>query len=285
MRKGETGLTNLDLATTDEVVIRPKRGFHLGLRDVWTYRELAYFLMWRDVKVRYKQTAFGAAWAILQPLTLMVALTVLFQRIAKVSSAGVPYPIFAYSALLPWTLFVSALGAASDSVVTDASLITKVYFPRLILPIAAAGSYLLDFAIGIAILVGMMLIYGVGPSSRLVWLPVFTVMVVAIALAGGIWLTALNVKYRDIRYVVPFLLQVGLFATPIAYSSTQIPERWRLILGLNPMAGVVEGFRWSVVGAHAPGSTMVLSCVLTLVLLVGGVAYFRYVESTFADII
>ncbi|MFA5786441.1 MAG: ABC transporter permease [Actinomycetota bacterium] len=279
---------HLETATrSPSILIRPSKGWvRLDVRELWAYRELLFFLVWRDVKVRYKQTVFGAAWAILQPFMLMVVFSIFLGRLAHVPSEGLPYPIFAYSALVPWTLFAQSLSGASDSLVGSSNLITKVYFPRLILPMAAAGSFVIDFVIALGLLVGMMLYYGVHPSAAILWLPALTVLAMLTALSVGIWLGALNVRYRDVRYALPFLVQLWLFASPVAYSSSLVPKAWRGIYALNPMAGVVEGFRWALLGTKTrPGAMIAVSAAATLVIFVGGLAYFRRVERTFADVI
>lgn len=223
------------------LVIQPSRGWRaLNLRDVWHYRELLYFLTWRDIKVRYKQTVLGAAWAIIQPFFTMVVFTIFFGKLAKMPSDGVPYPIFAYCALLPWQLFAFALTQSSTSLVTEARLITKVYFPRLIVPLSSVMAGLVDFAIAFVVLVGMMVYYGIAPTAKVIFLPLFLAFAVMTALAVGLWLSALNVKYRDVRYTIPFLAQFWMFASPVAYSSSLLPGKWRWVYGLNPMAGVIE---------------------------------------------
>jgi len=269
------------------MTLEPSSGFlRLKLRDVWAYRELLYFLVWRDVKVRYKQTALGAAWAILQPVMTMVVFSVFFGRLAKVPSDGIPYPVFAFAALLPWQLFAYALSESSNSLVSNQNLITKVYFPRLVIPMSAVLAGLVDFAVAFVILLGMMRYYGIVPTAAIALLPLFVLLAVATALAVGLWLSALNVKYRDVRYTIPFLTQFWLFATPVAYPSTLVPERWRALYGLNPMAGVVEGFRWALLGkSQGPGPLLAVSVGAVVVLLVGGLIYFRRMESTFADIV
>ena len=269
------------------LILKPSRGFlRLNLRDVWEYRELLYFLVWRDIKVRYKQTALGAAWAILQPVMTMVVFSVFFGRLAKMPSDGIPYPVFAYAALLPWQLFAYALSESGNSLISNQGLITKVYFPRLVIPIAAVLAGLVDFGISFVVLLGLMLYYGITPTAAILLLPLFIVFALATALAIGLWLSALNVKYRDVRYTIPFLTQFWMFATPVAYPSSLVPERWRALLGLNPMAGVVEGFRWALLGkANAPGPLLIVSVVAVIVMLVGGLFYFRKTESTFADIV
>src|SRR5580693_9420691 len=265
---------------TPVLILRPSTGFlRLHLRDLWEYRELLYFLVWRDIKVRYKQTALGAAWAILQPVMTMLVFSVFFGRLAKVPSDGVPYPVFAYCALLPWQLFAFALTESSNSLVASQNLITKVYFPRLIIPIASVLAGLVDFAIAFVILLVMMLYYGIVPTAAVALLPLFLLLAVATALSVGLWLSALNVKYRDVRYTIPFLTQFWMFATPVAYSSSLVPERWRAIYGLNPMAGVVEGFRWILLGkAQGPGPLLTVSIAAVLALLVFFLLYSRPTE-------
>jgi lipopolysaccharide transport system permease protein len=269
------------------IYIRPSSGWvPLNLRDLWEYRELLYFLVWRDIKVRYKQTVLGAAWAIIQPFFTMVVFSIFFGRLARISSEGIPYPIFSYTALVPWMYFASALAQASNSVVEHERVITKVYFPRLILPMASILSGLLDFAIAFTVLVGMMLFYGITPTTAVWTVPFFVLLVMMTALGVGLWLSALNVQYRDVRYTIPFLIQFWLFATPIAYPSSLVPEPWRTIYGLNPMAGVVEGFRWALLGkTHAPGPLLAVSALTVIGLLIGGLYYFRRMEDTFADVV
>lgn len=267
-------------------MIRPSRGWvALNLRDLWRYRELLYFLTWRDIKVRYKQTALGAAWAVLQPFFTMVVFSIFFGRLARVPSDGIPYPIFAYTALLPWSYFAGALDRAGNSLVGSSHLITKVYFPRLAIPISAVLAGLVDFGIAFVVLLGMMLYYGFAPTTAALTLPFFLLLSVATALAVGLWLSALNVQYRDVRYAIPFLIQVWLFATPIAYSSTLVPEQWRALYGLNPMAGVVEGFRWALLGKAPPGPLLSVSVMVVILLLIGGLFYFRRMEKSFADVV
>jgi lipopolysaccharide transport system permease protein len=269
------------------VCIEPSRGWSsLRLADVWAYRELLYFLVWRDIKVRYKQTVLGAGWAILQPFFTMVIFSIFFGSLAKMPSDDVPYPIFAYAALVPWTFFANGLTQAVNSVVGGSSLITKVYFPRIILPLSAVMAGIVDFMFAFAVLVGMALYYGVLPSWRIVTLPIFVAMVVMTALSVALWLSALNVQYRDIRYIAPFIVQVWLFATPIAYPSSLLSEPALTVYGLNPMVGVVEGFRWALLGTGTkPGPMIVVSSLVCLALLLGGAYYFRRVERTFADVI
>jgi len=268
-------------------LIRPSTGFlKLNLGEVWQYRELLYFLVWRDIKVRYKQTALGAAWAILQPVMTMVVFSIFFGRLAKVPSDGVPYPLFAFTALLPWQLFAFALSESSNSLVSNQNLITKVFFPRLVVPMASVLAGLVDFAIAFVVLLGMMLYYGTVPTRAIAVLPLFVLLAVMTALSVGLWLSALNVKFRDVRYTIPFLTQLWMFATPVAYPSSLVPQQWRALYGLNPMAGVVEGFRWVLLGkAAGPGPLLWVSIGAVIVLLAGGLIYFRRTESTFADIV
>jgi lipopolysaccharide transport system permease protein len=269
------------------VTIAPLRGWSsLRLRELWAYRELLYFFVWRDVKVRYKQTALGAAWAILQPFLTMVVFSVFFGRLAKMPSDGLPYPIFAFAALVPWTFFSHGLSQASNSLVGGANLIKKVYFPRLVMPIAAVLSGLVDFLIAFGVLVGMMLFYGITPTPKIVAIVPFVLLATITSLAVAFWLSAVNVEYRDVRYVIPFLTQLWLFATPIAYPSSLLSEPWRTVYALNPMVGVVEGFRWALLDTGpAPGPMILVSSVVALVLLVSGAYYFRRMEASFADIV
>ncbi|WP_337286888.1 ABC transporter permease [Candidatus Methylomirabilis sp.] len=268
-------------------MIRPSTGWaSINLAELWEYRELLYFLIWRDIKVRYKQTAIGAAWAIIQPFFTMVVFSIFFGRLAKIPSDGLPYPIFAYCALLPWQLFSQALTQSGNSLVANERLITKVYFPRLVIPLSAVLAGLVDFGIAFVILLAMMAYYGITPTAAVFTLPFFLLLALGTALGVGLWLSALNVRYRDVRYTVPFLTQFWLFATPIVYPSSLIPESWRAVLGLNPMAGVVEGCRWALLGtAHPPGLIVAVSVAAVLALLVGGLYYFRRMEKTFADVV
>ena len=269
------------------IVNRPSRGaVALGLRELWRYRELLYFLSWRDIKVRYKQTALGAAWAIIQPFFTMVVFSLFFGRLAKMPSDGVPYPLFAYAALVPWTFFANSLSESSNSLVSSANLIKKVYFPRLVVPLSSVMSGAVDFLLAFLVLMGMMLFYGIVPTANIVWLPLLLLLAFGTALGVGLLFSALNVQYRDVRYTLPFISQIWLFATPIAYPSSLLPEPWQAIYGLNPMVVVVEGFRWALLGTHtAPGLTIVVSSLITVGLLIGGIVYFRRVESTFADVV
>jgi lipopolysaccharide transport system permease protein len=273
--------------------IEPSRGWvSLKLREVWEYRELLYFLIWRDIKVRYKQTVLGAAWAIIQPFLTMVVFTIFFGRMAKVGSDGLPYPIFSYAGLLPWIFFAHGLSQSSNSLVGSSSLIKKVFFPRLIIPISSVLSGVLDFALSVTVLLGMMAWYHIWPNEAVVFLPLLLLLALATALGAGMWLSALNVQFRDIRYVVPFFVQLWLFATPVIYPASRLLPlmakhglpAW--LLGMNPMAGVVEGFRWALLGTDtAPGPIVTVSCLMTMGLLVSGVFYFRRMERTFADVV
>ena len=269
------------------LLIRPSRGWAaLDLADLWQYRELIYFLTWRDIKVRYKQTVLGGAWAILQPFLTMVVFSVFFGRLAGIPSDGLPYPIFAYCALLPWQLFAHALTESSNSLVANERLITKVYFPRLVVPISAVLAGLLDFLVAFVVLIGMMMYYHIRPTAAVWTVPLFLLLAVGAALGVGLWLSALNVQYRDVRYTIPFLTQFWLFLTPVAYPSTLVPVSWRALYGLNPMAGVVEGFRWALLGkTEGPGALLAVSVAITIVMLVGGLYYFRRMERTFADVV
>ena len=269
------------------IVVQPSKGWiSLKLREIWQYRELLYFLTWRDIKVRYKQTVLGAAWAIIQPFFTMVIFSIFFGKLAKVPSDGIPYPIFAYAALVPWTFFANGLNQASNSLVGSANLIRKVYFPRMVIPISSVLSGAVDFFLAFAVLLGMMLFYGFAPTVNILWLPLFILLIFITALGVGLWLSALNVQFRDVRYTVPFLTQFWLFATPIAYPSSLLSEPWRTLYGINPMVGVVEGFRWALLGTDtAPGPIIIVSTLAALALLVGGAFYFKRLERTFADVV
>jgi lipopolysaccharide transport system permease protein len=268
-------------------VIQTSRGWvSLNLAELWHYRELLFFLTWRDIKVRYQQTILGAAWAIIQPLCSMIVFTVFFGRLAKVPSDGIPYPLFAYTALLPWQLFAYGLTESSNSVVANERLITKVYFPRIIVPLASVFAGLVDFAIAFTVLIGMLVWYGVKPTAAVLTLPLFVILAVATAFGVGLWLSTLNVQYRDVRYTLTFIVQFWLLASPVAYSSTLVPARWRPWYGLNPMAGVIEGFRWALLGkAPAPGIMLAVSVLVVAFVLVGGLYYYRRMEKTFADLV
>jgi len=284
-------MTETTLGTAAEsppLILRPTRGWAaLNLRDLWRYRELIYFLTWRDLKVRYKQTALGAAWAIIQPLVQMVVFTLLFGKLARMEAdVGVPYPIFSYAGLLPWGMFSKAISDAGRSIVLNRSMITKVYFPRLIVPIASVLGGVVDFLIAFVVLLGLMAYYGFAPTPAVWTLPLFVLLALATALGAGLWLSALNVIYRDVGYVLPFLTQFWLFITPIIYPSSKIPARWQLLYALNPMVGVVEGFRWALLGTQpGPGRMLAVSTGIALLLLVSGAFYFRRMERTFADMV
>jgi lipopolysaccharide transport system permease protein len=255
-------------------------------RELWEYRELLSFFVWRDIKVRYKQTVLGAAWAIIQPFFTMVIFSLFFGRLAKVPSDGLPYPIFSYAALVPWTFFASALTQASNSLVVSANMVKKIYFPRLTLPIATVLAGVVDFALAFVVLMGMMLFYGLTPTINILWLPLFLLLALVTSLGISLWLSAMNVQFRDVHYTIPFLTQAWLFVTPIAYPSSLLPEPWRTLYGLNPMAGVVEGFRWALLGTDTPPGPMTLvSAVVAVALFVGGALYFRRMEQHFADVL
>jgi lipopolysaccharide transport system permease protein len=268
-----------------ELVIRPTKGWvSLNLGDLWRYRELIVFLTWRDISVRYKQTVLGVAWAVLQPFLTMIVFSVVFGLLGNLPSDGLPYPIFTYTALLPWQLFAYSLTESGNSLVANQNLITKVYFPRVVIPISATLGGLLDFVIAFVLLLGMLLFYGIRPTSAVWTLPLFLILALVTALGVGLWLSALNVQYRDVRYAIPFLTLFWMYASPVAYSSTLIPAQWRALYGLNPMAGVVEGFRWALLGTgSAPGPLLLVSAAAALILFVSGLMYFQRMERTFAD--
>jgi len=267
--------------------IAPSTGWvPLKLSELWEYRELLYFLVWRDIKVRYKQTALGATWAIIQPFLTMVVFSLFFGHLAKMPSDGIPYPIFSFAALVPWSFFANGLSQSSNSLVGSSNLITKVYFPRLIIPLASSFSGVVDFLIAFAVLIAMMLYYGLLPTLNVLWLPLFLLLAMVTSLGVGLWLSALNVEYRDVRFIVPFITQFWLFVTPIAYPSSLLPEPWHTLYGLNPMVGVVEGFRWALLGTKtAPGAIIAVSSAAAMVILITGAFYFRRMEKTFADIV
>ena len=266
-------------------IIRPS-GTRPRLSELWAYRELLYFLVWRDLKVRYKQTVLGIAWAVLQPVATTVVFAIFLGRLAGVPSDGVPYPVFAYAAMLPWQLFAHALTESSNGLVANERLITKVYFPRLVIPLATILAGLVDFALALVVGIGLMAWYGIALGPSIVAVPFFVALALLTALAVGLWLSALNVQYRDVRYTLGFLVQIWLFATPVAYPSSLVPERWRALYGLNPMAGVVEGFRWALLGhGQPPGALLGVSTAVTLVVLAGGLWYFTRMERTFADVV
>lgn len=268
-------------------VYEPTHGWlslHLG--ELWHYRELLYFLTWRDIKVRYKQTALGVAWAVLQPLITMVIFSVIFGQLAKLPSDGIPYPIFSYAALLPWGLFSGALQRAGTSLVANSNLITKVYFPRLVIPISAVAAGLVDFVISFVVLLGLMFYYRITPTWMILTIPLFVLLAVLTALAVSLWLSALNVQFRDVQHMIPFLIQAWMYASPVAYSTGLIPNGpWRILYGLNPLAGVIQGFRWALLGGNPPNELMAISGVIVLLLLLSGLFYFRRMEKTFADVV
>ena len=286
MSTSQSAIPNPNSEILPTFFIDPPSGWaSIGFRELWSYRELLYFLTLRDVKVRYKQTALGAAWAVIQPFFMMIVFSLFFGRLAKVPSDGVPYPIFTFCALLPWQLFAHALTESSNSLVANERLITKVYFPRLVVPMSAVLGGLVDFAVAFVILLAMMFYYGVVPTGAILALPAFILLAIMTALGVGLWLSALNVKYRDVRYTINFLIQFWLFATPVAYPSSIVPEHWRALYGLNPMAGVVEGFRWALLGNKPPGAMLAVSVGVVIVILVGGLYYFRHMEREFADVV
>lgn len=275
------------LRQPETVLIRPSTGLAaLNLGDLWTYRELVLFMIWRDIKVRYKQTFLGAAWAVIQPVLTMLVFNFVFGTVAKVPTDGVPYPIFSYTALLPWGMFTTALNTASRSLTANQNMITKIYFPRLVLPLASVLGGLVDFAIAFLILIGLMIYYHVTPTSAVWTLPLLLLLTLVTALGTALWLSAINVKYRDVNYVLPFLTQFWLFLTPVAYSAKVISSKWQAVYSLNPMAGVVNGFRWALLGTDTgPGLPMAISAGIALLVLISGLFYFRSMERTFADTI
>jgi lipopolysaccharide transport system permease protein len=274
-------------ATAPVTLIRARyRWFEVNLGELWEYRELLYFLVWRDLKVRYKQTLIGVAWAVIQPLFTMIVFSIFFGRLAGLPSDGLPHPIFYYTALLPWTYFANALTQASNSIVAHQQVITKVYFARVLLPVSAVLSGLADFAVATAILFVMMFAYGIVPTWKVLWMLPLILLVILTAVAVSLWLSALNALYRDVRYAVPFLLQFWMFASPVAYPASLVPEQWRWLYGINPMSGVIEGFRWSLTGAGAgPGPMMTVSVAVVLIVLVAGFFYFQRMERTVADVV
>ena len=285
-----TDMPRLSSGTSDDVPlirIEPSMGWvPLKLKDLWDYRELLYFFIWRDIKVRYKQTVLGAAWAIIQPFFTMVVFSLFFGRLAKVPSDDIPYPLFSFAALVPWGFFVNGLNQASNSLVSGANLLKKIYFPRPTMPIASVLSGVVDFLLAFVVLIGMMLYYGYVPTMNVLWLPFFLLLALTTSLGVSLWLSALNVLFRDIQYLIPFLVQFWLFATPIAYPSSLLPEPWRTLYGINPMVGVVEGFRWALLGVNtAPGPIVFVSSLTSFLLMVTGAFYFRRMEKTFADVV
>jgi lipopolysaccharide transport system permease protein len=267
--------------------IEPSRGWvSLKLREVWEYRELLFFLVWRDIKVRYKQTALGATWVIIQPFFTMVVFTVIFGKIAKMPSDGLPYPIFSYAALVPWTFFANGLGKASSSIVGSSNLIKKIYFPRLCIPIASILSGIVDFMIAFLMLIGMMFYFNIMPTANIIWLPFLLLLALMTSLGVSLWFSAIQVRFRDVSFIVSFLTQIWLFATPIVYPSSLLPEPWKTLYGINPMAGVVEGFRWALLSTNtAPGPIIIVSSLAALLILISGSLFFRKMEKTFADIV
>ncbi|MFT3892238.1 MAG: ABC transporter permease [Anaerolineales bacterium] len=282
-------MTELSKHQPTTVYIKPSSGIAaLNLGDLWTYRELVFFMIWRDIKVRYKQTMLGALWAVIQPVMMMLVFTFIFGTVAKLPTDGdVPYPIFSYTALLPWGLFVAALNQASRSLTTNQNMITKIYFPRLILPLSSVLAGLVDFAIASVILVGLMFYYKVTPAWNLLWtLPLFLLLAIITALGVALWLSAINVRYRDVNYVLPFLTQFWQFATPVGYSAAIISQKWQLVYSINPMAGVVNGFRWALLGVgNGPDIALWISVIISMIVLISGLFYFRSMEKTFADTI
>ena len=276
------------LREPETIRIKPSTGLAaLNLRDLWLYRELIFFMIWRDIKVRYKQTLLGAAWAVIQPVLTMLVFNFIFGTVAKVPTEGIPYPIFSYTALLPWGLFTTALNNASRSLTANQNMVTKIYFPRLILPMSSVFSGLVDFAIAFVILIGLMIYYKVTPAWNVIWtLPLFLLLAIVTALGVALWLSAINVQYRDVNQALPFLTQFWLFATPVAYSSSVISAKWQILYSLNPMAGVVTGFRWALLGSgNGPDTALWVSAAISVLLLISGLFYFRSMEKTFADTI
>jgi len=264
----------------------PSRWWAIPFRELWDFRELLYFFVWRDIKVRYKQTAIGAAWAVLQPFLTMLVFSLFFGKLAHIPSQGLPYPIFYYSALLPWMYFATALQSATSAIVDNQRVITKVYFPRLTLPLSTVLAGLVDFGISFLMFAAMMVYYRMPVRATMLWLPAFLLLAVLTALGVGLWLSALNAIYRDVKYVMPFLVQFWMFASPVAYPSSLVPAKWQWLYGLNPMAGVIEGFRWSLAGSgHAPGRLVLVSAGMVLLTLLSGLAYFQKMETTVSDVV
>ncbi len=280
-------MTSTEIQALPETVYEPPQGWAaLNLREVWRYRELLAFLTWRDVKVRYAQAALGVSWAILQPLLTMVIFSVIFGRLAKLPSEGIPYPVYSYVALLPWQLFAGSMQRAGTSLVSNSRLLTKVYFPRLIIPISAVGAGLVDFGIAFGILLGLMAWYQIPLSWTMLYLPLFLLLALLTAVAVGLWLSALNVKYRDVTHAIPFIIQAWMYASPVAYSAEIVPEGfWRIVYGINPLAGVIQGFRWALLGVGELDSLMAVSVLVVFILLFSGLYYFKRMESTFADVV
>ena len=270
-----------------EIIIEPGRSFKNYWRDLWDYHELFYFLSWRDILVRYKQTVIGIAWSVIRPLLTMMVLTVVFGKLAKLPSDGVPYTILVFSAMLPWQFFAGSLSESSMSLINNANLISKVYFPRIIVPASAVIVNLVEFFISFVILILLMLSYRVIPTWRMITLPLFILIAIAVSLGTGLWFASLNVKYRDFRYIIPFVVQFGLYVSPVGFSSSIVPGKWRLLYSLNPMVGVIDGFRWAVLGTRGPfyGPGFLISLILVFLILISGIWYFRKTERTFADVI
>ncbi len=280
-------LIEVEQAPVAITIVQPRKAFwDLELGSLWEYRELLFFLVWRDIKVKYKQTALGVAWAVLQPILATLVFSIFFGRLARMPSDGIPYPVFVYVAMVPWQYFANALTESSNSLVASQNLITKVYFPRLVIPLGSVIAGLVDFCFAFIVLIGMMFYYGITPSRTIFLFPAFLLLAVCTALAVGLWMSALNVQYRDVKYTIPFLTQFWMFATPVVYPASLVPARWRMWYGLNPMAGVIDGFRYALLGRAAkPGPMIYVSAVAVAVLLVGGLLYFRKMESTFADVV
>jgi len=280
-------IEQVDTAAAPVTVIRPPKGWiPVNLRELWAYRELLYFFTWRDLKVRYKQTLFGFAWAIIQPVFMMIVFSLFFGALAKIPSEGIPYPLFSYAAVLPWTLFSEGLSRSSNSLVQDANLLQKVYFPRLLMPLSGVLSPVVDFAIAFVVLIALMLYFGYYPSVMMLLILPFLLLELMLATGIGMWLSAINVEYRDVRYAIPFLIQLGLFASPVVYPVTFVPERFQVVYGLlNPMAGIIEGFRWAILGTKPPSYLIIASIAIIVVILVSGAFYFRRREKAFADVV
>lgn len=272
---------------TPVLIIRPSKGWiSLRLRDIWEFRELLYFLVWRDLKVRYKQTILGVVWVVLQPVMTMLVFSIFFGRLIGVPTDGIPYPIFSITALIPWQFFANSITVSGNSLVVNQHLITKIYFPRLIIPIAAVFSGLIDFAVAFGVMIVILVMYGITPTATVLALPFFLLLVISLTLAVGLWLSALNVQYRDVQHTIPFLVQFWFFGSPIVYSSNLVPETWRAWYALNPVVGIVEGFRWALVGKPGEiGTLVVVSTLVIVVLLIGGLVYFRRVEKIFPDVV
>jgi len=273
--------------SVQRILIQPSKGlFNFDLRELWQYNELLYFLVWKEVKVRYKQTIIGGAWAIIQPLLTMVIFTIIFGRLAKIPSDGMPYPVFTYTALLPWMLFAQALTRSGGSLVSNANLITKVYFPRLLVPLSAALAPIVDFIVSFLILLGMLAWYGIPPTLGILALPFFVALTLVTAISVNLWLAPINVKYRDVAHTLPFLSQIWMYASPVVYPLSMIPEKWQFLYSINPMVGVIEGFRWALLGKQSPNfMAMAISVIVVMALFLGGILYFKKMEQTFADVI